>query len=325
MTIVYRPELYQLQIRFILALHDYFQQQGFIHITTPHLQAYPPFESHIYPFSTEYHSLKDSVPVMRYLHASPELAMKKAIAQGIGNCYQIARVYRNKEDSPLHKAEFFLLEWYRIDAALESLCIDCQEIGKKALHVTQNTAFRYHDRSCVASPYRRQSVRDVFIEYCGIDLASTLRPQPPYGDRDALRRQARLIGVDGGDDLDWQDWFHLVFLAHIDGELGRNKPFFLTSYPRPLAMLAEPCSSDPRFSQRMELFLCGIEIANAYQECAGYEENRDALQASGRVPIDEDFLSMLKQHPLPRCCGCALGLDRLLMLACHAPTIHHVP
>ena len=320
--------LHQLQLHIILSIHAYFQEQGFVHITTPHLQKHPPYEYHIHPFMThvENHEGENhkGETNKRYLHASPEIAMKTYLATGLGNCYQIARVYRNRDHSPLHKPEFMMLEWYRLDGTDKTIMDDCQHILKRALEVTQNTQFAHHETVCAAKPYRHKSVQDVFRDYCGIDVSSCLRRQSPYGDTAALREQARMIGVACADDDTWTTIFHKVFLSHIDGELGRKHPFFLTDYPRPLSFMAQPHSNDPRFCQRMELFVCGVEIANGYRECEDAKTNRQAF-IDNDASIDEDFLALLANKPLPPCYGMALGLDRLVMLASHAPSIHHVP
>ncbi|MBC6444072.1 MAG: hypothetical protein GDA50_01385 [Alphaproteobacteria bacterium GM202ARS2] len=315
--------LHQLQLHIILKIHAYMQEQGLVHITTPHLQQHPPYEYHIHPFMTHYES-HEGHKQPRYLHASPEIAMKTYLAQEGRSCYQIARVYRNRDNSPLHKSEFMMLEWYRIDGTSQAMMDDCQQILLLALAEAQRTCFSHKEAVCAAKPYKKRSMQDIFRDYCGIDLASCLHKQAPYGDTSAIKEQARMIGVHCSDGDSWTDVFDRLFVAHIDGELGRKTPLFVTDYPRPLSFMAQPSSDDSRFCQRMELFVCGVEIANGYLECQDVDANRQAFIDNHAQP-NEAFLAMLQKHPLPSCYGMALGLDRLVMLASGAPTIQHVP
>ena len=165
----------------------------------------------------------------------------------------------------------------------------------------------------------------------GIDLLVTA-PDPLVPDTEALRFAADGIGVRTIDDDTWEDIFFRIFLERIEPELGLDVPTVLHSYPASMAALARISPEDPRISERFEIFVCGMELANGYGELTDAAEQRARFSAMtqqrialGRdpVPVDEDFLAAL-QSGIPDCAGVALGFDRLVMLATGAERIEDV-
>jgi lysyl-tRNA synthetase class 2 len=326
-----RPAL-EMRARVIAALRAWFAAAGFVEVETPCLQPAPAAEPHILPLATEL-----SEPLGRgartfYLHASPEFAMKKLLVAGMPRIFQIARVWRDGERSPLHQPEFTLLEWYRAGAGYETLIEDCAALLRAAARAAGATRLVQKERSAdpVAAP-ERLTVADAFARFCGIDLLATA-PDPREPDADRLAAEARRIGLFVADGDSWEDIFHRIMLERIEPQLGQGAPTVLMEYPLALAALARPSPRDPRTAERFELYACGIELANAFGELTDAAEQRRRFLADQatkerlygrRFPLDEDFLAALEAG-LPPSAGIALGLDRLIMLLAGAARIDDV-
>lgn len=193
---------------------------------------------------------------------------------------------------------------------------------------TDRFAFRGREADPTAAP-ERLTVAEAFGLHAGIDLLATLGDGAP--DRDGLAAQAQVAGIRLADDDTWSDIFSRVLVERVEPRIGNGRATFLTEYPAREAALARPKPSDPRVAERFELFVCGVELANGFGELTDPVEQRARLEAEmerkqrlygERYPIDEDFLSALAV--MPPASGCALGFDRLAMLAARASRIDQV-
>ncbi|MGE0714742.1 MAG: EF-P lysine aminoacylase EpmA [Alphaproteobacteria bacterium] len=318
--------------RIVRAVRAFFDEAGFLEVETPALQVSPGLEPHLMSFATE---LEDEGGRMRrrmHLHTSPEFAMKKLLVGGAPRIYQLARVFRNREGSRLHSPEFTLLEWYRAGATYRDLMADCRLLLRAALAAAGNPVFRMGDRT--ADPFgdwQEVTVADAFGRWAGIDLVATMPdPAAPAAPLLAAAAAAAGIRVDAGDD--WETIFFRVFLERIEPRLGQGAPTILCDYPISMAALSRPKADDPRFAERFELYVCGVELANAFGELTDAAVQRDRFAADMvrkerlygvRYPIDEDFLAALA-HGMPESAGIALGIDRLAMVATGAADIADV-
>jgi len=222
-----------------------------------------------------------------------------------------------------------MLEWYRADEPYETLMTDCAAILSEAAKAAGHQMLRWKDR--VADSYAapdKLSVTDAFAQYAGIDLLATLPDGKP--DRAKMTAAARAQNIRLADDDTWSDIFSRVLVEKVDPHLGNGKTTILYEYPAPEAALARP-AVDPRLAQRFELYACGVELANGYDELTDPAEQRRRFEAAmterqlrygARYPIDEDFLKALAT--MPPASGIALGLDRLVMLATGATNIEQV-
>ena len=299
----------------IKGIRTYFDALNFTEVQTPVLQTMPAPDTHIHAFKTTRlgHNLKPLKTLG--LHTSPEIAMKKLLVAGMENIYQICPVFRNAEEGTSHSCEFTMLEWYRTNTNYTAMMDDCEWMIK-SLGISVY-------KSCnVMGTWERLSVTDAFKHYADIDLPSVL------GDIGAFKKVA---GVRTTDIDTWEDIFHAVMAEKIEPHLGAQQPTILHDYPVSMAALARKCL-DPRFAERFELYISGVELANAYSELTDPKEQRARLNADlaqkkalygTESEIDEDFLRAL-EHGMPECSGCALGVDRLVMLATKAETIDEV-
>jgi lysyl-tRNA synthetase class 2 len=315
------------------ALRNWFERQNFTEVETPALQVSPGMEVHLKAFATEIES-PEATRGRLFLHTSPEFAMKKLLAGGMPLIFQFARVWRNAERSDLHHPEFTMLEWYRAGAGYEVLMDDCEEVLRAAMAESGETRMRWRGRSCDPSQrFERLSVAEAFERYAGIDLLATApEPQKPDIQAQALALAAVRAGIQPRSTDSWEDIFFRVMLERIEPRLGAGRPTILYDYPVSLAALSRPKPDDPRLAERFELYVCGVELANAFGELtdAAVQRRRfEADMASKRQlygeawPVDEEFLAAL-EHGLPPCAGIALGFDRLVMLATGASRIDDV-
>ncbi len=327
-----RRPLLALRARTKAALRAWFEGQGFAEVECAILGASPGNEAHLHAFET---MATDPAGGQRtlYLHTSPEFAAKKLLAAGEERIFEFARVFRNREQSPLHAPEFTMLEWYRKDAPVTAVMDDAVTLVRMAAKHAGAAMLRYRDRGCdPLADAERLSVGDAFRIHAGIEIMDTLASDGVTdGGRDMLATRARRAGLAITDADSWSDIFSKILAAHVEPRLGLEKLTLLTDYPRVEAALARPNPQDLRLSERFELYACGVELANGFGELTDPVEQRARFEAEmdekqriygTRYPLDEDFLSALAC--MPPASGVAMGFDRLVMLVSGAPDIKHV-
>jgi lysyl-tRNA synthetase class 2 len=246
-----------------------------------------------------------------YLHTSPEYAMKRLLAAGSGDIYQIARVYRDGESGRYHNPEFTMIEWYRINHDHHQLMDDVEQLIGCLIPA------RCVDRS------ERLSYQEAVNLYAQVDALNDLTPM--------LLGSLQQAGIDVPADIqqDRDALLDLIMAVVVGPKLGRQRLTFIYDYPASQASLARVRGV---VASRFEMYLDGLELANGFHELANPEEQRarfeqDSLQRSQRglpsVPVDEHFLAALT-HGLPECAGVAVGFDRVMMCAISAEHIDEV-
>jgi elongation factor P--(R)-beta-lysine ligase len=307
------------------AFRRFFESSGFLEVETAALQISGGNETHISTFATELIDASGEKSRL-YLHSSPEFACKKLLAAGEERIFTFARVFRNRERTALHHPEFTMLEWYRAQEAPGRLVEDCADLLVAAARAARTDTFVWRDRTANAFEEPEiLTICEAFDRYAHIDIATLL------DDRDGLAKAAARDGVTVAADDSWSDLFSKILSERIEHLLGRGRPTILTDYPLSEAALARPKAEDPRFAERFELYLCGVEIANGFGELTDPAEQRRRFAAANAAkarlygetaPIDEDFLQALAA--MPPASGIALGFDRLVMLAAGATRIEQV-
>jgi lysyl-tRNA synthetase class 2 len=247
-----------------------------------------------------------------FLHTSPEYPMKRLLAAGLGDCYQVCRVFRDGERGPQHNPEFTMIEWYRVGFDAARLMDDVEALvgrmlaGLRELPVAERIPYRDAVRELGGADPMTASAGDLAaaLGRHGVGVPSSLP-----GNRDAL--------------LD------LLVSTIVGPRLGRDRPVFVHDYPASQAALARVREGEFSVAERFELYLDGLELANGFHELADPGEQRRRFEADlvARAqlglparPVDEHFLAALA-HGLPDCSGVALGFDRLVMAACGLATI----
>ncbi len=325
-----RRPLLALRGRIKSGLRAWFEQDGFTEVECGALAASPGNEAHLHVFATS-RIRADGVAETLYLHTSPEFAAKKLLAAGETRVFEFARVFRNRERTRLHAPEFTMLEWYRAREDVSRVMEDALALVRRAAAIAASQMLRYRERSC--DPFaeaERISVAEALRIHAGIELMDMLNAEG-RGDRDLFATRAKRAGFQIAADDGWSDIFSKVLTAAVEPRLGLDRLTLLTDYPRQEAALARPKPTDPRLSERFELYACGVELANGFGELTDPAEQRARFVAEmdekqriygERYPLDEDFLAALAQ--MPPASGVALGFDRLVMLAAGAPGIDDV-
>ncbi|MFT9299156.1 MAG: EF-P lysine aminoacylase EpmA [Gluconobacter sp.] len=303
----------------VQATRKFFDDRGYLDVETPYAVPVPGEEVHLRCFRTELEQ-PDGGREARFLHTSPEFAMKRIVAATGLPIFQLARVWRNGESSSTHVPEFTMLEWYAPESDLAAL-MDETEAYVRALLPEQ--VCRDGRLIPLSVPFERLTMQDAFARYVGADLLATA------GNAEALATQAGAVLRNGET---WEDLFFRLLLERVEPVIGRERPTFLTHWPAEQAALARKDPSDARAALRFELYIGGIELAHAFEELTDPVEQRErfATDRQRRLdispdqdwPLDEAFLTALPD--MPSCSGIALGFDRLVMLATGAPAIRDI-
>jgi lysyl-tRNA synthetase class 2 len=277
--------------RIIQEIRNFFIHRGYLEVETPHrIPANAP-EAHI--------DIVASGPWA--LHTSPELAMKRLLAAGYEQLFQLCRVWREGERGQNHLPEFTLLEWYRAGVDYHALMTECMELF--FVLVPEGRLSRQGRMIDLSMPWQRLTVSEAFSRYASISLQSALTA----------------------------DSFEEVLTGEVEPHLGRHQPTFLIEYPTSLAALARTKPGEPLVAERFELYIDGLEVANAFSELTDPHEQRSRFEAaeetrraSGKMPypLPEKFLAEL--ITMPEAAGIALGLDRLIMLLTDSNNINDV-
>ncbi|MFO0995492.1 MAG: EF-P lysine aminoacylase EpmA [Alphaproteobacteria bacterium] len=334
------PEVYRrrrpflsVRLAVLRAVRRFFEMRHFVEVETPALQVSPGLEPHLMAFETALVGPDRAQRRPLYLHTSPEFAMKKLLVAGEPRIFQLCRVFRNGERATTHHPEFSMLEWYRAGATYDVIMDDCVALLQEAAGAGAHR--RLHWRGREADPFRawqRISVADAFLRYANLDLLACLGPDPRAPDPKPFIAAARAIKIAARDDDSWDDVFFRVFLERIEPQLGHPVPTILHDYPIAMAALARAKPTDARLAERFEVYVCGLELANAFGELTDGAEQRRRFVADmdlkerlygQRYPIDEELIAALA-HGMPSSSGIALGFDRLVMLASGAERIEDV-
>ncbi len=308
------------------ATRAWFTAQGYTEVETPCLVPVPGMEVHLHAFHSDFvPHLGAGTRRTLWLRTSPELALKRLLVAGAGPVFELARVWRNGEVSPRHAPEFTMLEWYRPGLAFAGMMDEAEAYIRAvcpALVAHQGT-------DCdLSKPFERLSMAEAFARHCnGLDILAT------EGDTQRLHAAATAAGLPPRAEEEWEDLFFRLLLERIEPQLGRGRATFLTHWPTPQAALARRDPADPRAALRFELFVAGLELANAFDELTDPAEQRcrfehdvaerRRIHGAEGWDVDEDFLQAL-QHGMPSGSGIALGFDRLAMLAAGARSIEDV-
>jgi lysyl-tRNA synthetase class 2 len=282
---------------------EYFAAERVLEVQTPLLSAATVSDPQIESIAAE-----PAAGQRRFLQTSPEYPMKRLLAAGVGDCYQVCPVFRDGECGRLHNPEFTMIEWYRLGFDVASLQHDVDRLLRAACAGIRSFA-----------PARSVTYREAVIDACGIDCLNA----------DASEIEsvlaARGIAPAGAADWDRDTWLDLLMGALVGPALGHDAPVFLRDYPPSQAALAR-LRRDPGGStvaERFELYIDGVELANGFHELGDALEQRRrfeqdlqhrARRGQARHPLDERLLAAL-DHGLPDCVGVALGFDRLVMVA----------
>ncbi|HET6602775.1 MAG TPA: EF-P lysine aminoacylase EpmA [Xanthomonadaceae bacterium] len=284
-------------------IREFFAARRVLEVETPMLSAAANTEPNIRSLSLRLDAPSAAGPGQRWLRTSPEFALKRLLAAGIGDCYELGRVFRDGEAGRRHNPEFTLLEWYRVGW-------DHLRLMEEAAALVLE-AFGLCGRSLRV---RRCSYRDLFLGTLGLDPFTA--PEP------ALRGPLADWEIDAAG-LERDDWLDLLLTHRIEPGLADDELLLLHDFPASQCALAKlrRAPDGGMVAERFELFVGRLEVANGFHELTDAREQRSRFVADNRrrvrrglpqLPLDERLLAALA-HGLPDCAGVALGMDRLLM------------
>jgi len=293
----------------IKAIRAFFDKQGFHEVETPILIAKPPAESYLDVFETTLLDRHRNLTCV-YLSTSPEVPLKKLIVAGIGNCYSVTKSFRNTEtQSKLHNPEFTILEWYRVGANYMDIASDCE----KLLFALVPSLVYQGKTIDLSVPWERLSVSDAFAKWAHVEFNDFLN--------NAIKIAVKK-GYQVESNTTWEQIFNQIFLNEVEPHLGFGKPTILYDFPAVMGALAKKKASDPRFAERFEFYIAGLELGDCYSELTDWKEQEERFNTElaevkrlgkTQYDYDHDFIKALKVG-LPECSGIAVGVDRLIML-----------
>jgi lysyl-tRNA synthetase class 2 len=299
----------QRQAQFIRTLRAFFEERGYLEVDTPTLSPVLIPEPSIEVFQTSFRPARGGeIPL--WLIPSPELWMKRLLAAGSGNIFQVSRCFRNGDfGGPHHNPEFRLLECYTIDAgSLDSIPLI---EGLFSRLVLQAPPGPHLER--LAPPFSRLTMEEAFRHYAGIELAKCR-------DARAMKEAGIRSGAAMPPDPTWEEAFHIAFLTLVEPHLPRARPLVLTDYPSLIPTTARARQGTP-WCERWELYVDGVEIANCYTEETDPRALRTLLEEEARRKMSSRVLHRIDYEladlfptGFPVCSGVALGVDRLEMV-----------
>ncbi len=305
-------ECLQQRARILKSVRAFFSAQQILEVDTPVLSRAAITDPHLHSFSTEFLSKK------YYLHTSPEFFMKRLLATGSGDIFQICKVFRDDEMGTYHNAEFTLLEWYRLG-------FDHHQLMQEMSDLFENL-FQQHSTLAWYAP-DKISYQQVFLQNLHID--------PLLATANDLQRVAEKNHIEcpQGMELDNKDmWLDWLMTQAVAPAFSTDRLTFLYDYPASQAALARLSQQDNRVAHRFEVFWGELELANGFWELQDAAEQRQRFEQENQqrqqqglnaMPLDENLLAAL-QAGLPDCAGVALGIDRLLMVLLQKKTIQEV-
>lgn len=288
-----RADLYGLIRRF-------FAERGVLEVETPMLSQAGNTDPNIDSFRLEFTGPVTAGAAARWLRTSPEFPLKRLLAAGVGDCYELGRVFRNGEAGKRHNPEFTMLEWYRVGWNQHQLMDEVAELLKAAL----------------AMSGRRATVRDVSFQSLYKDKFGF---DPHTAHESELRGPLALYDIEA-DGLTRDDWLDLLMTHLIQPAIPANRILLVYDYPVSQCALARIRAGDPPVAERFEAYLGPLEVANGYHELTDASEQRARFEKDVALrqrqrrmapAMDERLLAALPK--LPACAGVALGIDRLLM------------
>lgn len=287
-------------------LHEtraFFKRKDVLEVDCPALIAFPNVDAHIDSFSLDKSS-------KRFLFTSPEYGMKRLLASGAPDIYQLSHVFREEEKSPLHNPEFTMIEWYRLGKNLDFLIDETLELIGLFLGSSL--------------PHRIYEYGEVFQKHAGVDYSKI--------SKEALLKHLETLGIFPDPSFDFDSLLQQTFSLLIEPHLGKGELSVVIDYPESQAALAKTKEKNGiQVAERFEIYYNSIELANGYFELTDSKKQKERFSKENEkrislgklaLEIDDRFLDSLEN--LPECSGVAVGFDRLLMLRAGCHTVQEI-
>jgi len=313
----------KLELRFeiIKLIREFFWSQNFVEVDTPNLVKLPGQEPYLSPMKIDIHDEKGK-EFAGYLHTSPEYTMKKMLATGWKNIFSIGKCYRDYESfGGTHNPEFTMIEWYRAGKDMFSLMEDVQNlfgfVGEK-LKKFEILDLRFKNN------WMRIFMKELWKKFVDVNLDDYLTNEKMF-------ELCVEKGYNAKEDESYEDLFYRIFLNEIEPKLNEMGNVIVYNYPAQMAALSKLSETDPHYAERFEVYINGLELANAFSELTDSEEQLKRLKEEHELrkklgkdvyEIDMEFIEALKT--MPPSAGIALGVDRLVQVFGGCQNINNV-
>jgi lysyl-tRNA synthetase class 2 len=303
------------QFELIQLIRNYFGQQGFLDVLTPPAVENPGMEVHIHPFQLHSVAKRNLKPL--YLHTSPEFCMKELLTrteESLDKIFTLSYCFRDEPESPIHRSQFLMLEWYRKNARYEAIMKDVE--GLIQFCVTEgfkkNLPLRKEFENIKMV---QKTMQELFTEILSIDILDFL----DIPSMKNLLKQFPDVPVPTVE-LEWDDYFFLLYLNKIEPELIKYPLLLIKEFPAPLSALSTLKKDDSRVCERFEVYVNGIELCNCFNELTDVKEQIKRFTAQNELkkklynyelPQPTSFYQTMERG-LPPSAGIAMGVERLL-------------
>ncbi len=334
-------KIYKTRTEIIRLIREFFWSQNFVETDTPIALKYPSQEPYLNFMPVMMHGTDNTTHPM-YLRTSPEFALKKLLAAGFSKIFEIGKCFRDNESfGGTHNPEFSMIEWYRAPGSLSDIMDDMEALFKYVGEKLSVSEVQYKNkRYAICDKWERMTMKEVWQKYASVDLDK-------YLDIEKLRYLVSERGYSVNENDAYEDLFFKIFLNEIEPKLGMEKPVFVYDYPAQMASLSRLCAHDQRYAERMECYIGGLELCNAFGELTDGDEQKKRLEADKQLraklgkptwPIDEDFIAALRSgivapeesdgpafaKATAGAAGIAMGVDRMVVLFTGAKNINEV-
>ena len=285
--------------RMLKQTREFFWSKGFTEVETPLVVRLPGQEPYLNPIPLVLHNELGKT-FAGYLHTSPEYTMKKMLTAGYEKIFFLGKTFRDCESfGGMHNPEFTMIEWYRAHEDMSALMQDVEQLFQSLGY---------------AQSFERLHMRQLWKEYADLNLDTLLTAE-------ALFAACMSKGYHPDADEQYEDLFYRIFLNEIEPRLAEQGPVIVHHYPAQMAALSKISADDPRYAERFEVYIEGVEIANAFTELTNADEQLKRLteeralrQKLGKdvFEIDPEFIEAVRS--MPPAAGIALGFDRLVQV-----------
>jgi lysyl-tRNA synthetase class 2 len=303
------------QFELIQLIRNFFTQQGFLDVLTPPAVQNPGMEVHIHPF--QLHSVAQNKLIPKYLHTSPEFCLKELLAspdEKIDNVFSLAYCFRDEPNSPIHRNQFIMLEWYRKHERYEKIMLDVEELIATCLKSNLPVKKELKEQKLI-----KKTMQELFQEILQIDILNYL----DVPSIKLLLKNYPDVPVPVSE-CEWDDYFFLLYLNKIEPEISKIPLLLIYEFPAPLSALSTLKTKDPRVCERFEVYINGVELCNCFNELTDLKEQKKRFDEQNllkkklykyELPEPKQFYGAIEKG-LPPSAGIALGVERLLYATC---------
>jgi len=312
-----QSDIINAQSQLIKSIRVFFEERNFLDVLTPPMVKNPGMETHIHPFRIA-HTYRPSQSDW-YLHTSPEFHMKEMLSKGFKDIFTIGYCFRDEPNSDNHRPQFIMLEWYRAHAHYSKIMDDCEELFEHSLEYLESKKINI-DQNLKSCLKERATIQEVFENFLKIDILDFLETKD-------LKELIELNFKDvplptQGEVLSWDDYYFLLFLNKIEPHLTHYPYLLLYEFPHHLSALSTLKPTNPKVSERFEIYCKGIELCNAFNELTdlSIQKKRFDSQAEEKLRLyqyelsEPEILFNSLKRGLPDSSGIALGVDRFLKI-----------